>query len=98
MSNVLFLVLAMTVVPQVPLLSTGVHSQTLQRAGAPPIHYAISIPPGYSPSARVPLVLALHFAADPTDAGKDVLEILVRPALSDLGAIIVAPAASQLTS
>jgi predicted peptidase len=36
-------------------------------------------------------VLALHFAGDPTDAGRAVLEILVRPALSDIGAIIVAP-------
>src|SRR5262245_17185173 len=90
MSN-LFLALAMFVAPQVPVLSSGVHSLTLQRAGGPPIHYALSIPPGYTPKARVPLVLALHFAGDPADAGKAVMEILVRPALSDLGAIIVAP-------
>ena len=91
MSNVLLLTLAMFAAPQVPVLSTGIHSLTLQRAADPPIHYAISIPPGYSPSERVPLVLALHFAGDPTDAGRAVLEILVGPALSDLGAIIVAP-------
>jgi predicted peptidase len=91
MTSVLVFALAMAVVPQVPVLSTGVHSLTLQRAGAPPIHYAISIPPTYSPSAHVPLVLALHFAADPTDAGRAVMEILVGPALSELGAIIVAP-------
>jgi hypothetical protein len=48
MSN-LFLALAMFAAPQVPLLSSGVHSLTLQRAGGPPIHYALSIPPGYSP-------------------------------------------------
>jgi predicted peptidase len=77
--------------PQLPVLSTGVHSLTLQRPGAAPIHYAISIPTGYSRSTPVPLVLALHFAGDPTDAGRAVLEILVRPALSDVGAIIVAP-------
>ena len=77
--------------PQVPPPSSGVHSLTLQRAGGPPIHYAISIPAGYSPSSRVPLVLALHFAGDPDGAGRAVLEILVRPALAELGAIIVAP-------
>src|SRR6185369_13381201 len=90
MSN-LFLVLAMFAAPQVPVLSSGVHSLTMQRTGAPPIHYALSIPAGYSPKAHVPLVLALHFAGDPSDAGRAVLEILVGPALSDLGAIIVAP-------
>jgi predicted peptidase len=88
---ILILALAMFAAPQVPVLSPGVHSLTLQRPGGPPIHYAISIPAGFSQSARVPLVLALHFAGDPRDAGKAVLEILVQPALSDLGAIIVAP-------
>jgi len=90
MSN-LFLALAMFAAPQVPVLSSGMHSLTMQRAGASPIHYALSVPPGYSPKAHVPLVLALHFAGDPIDAGKAVLEILVQPALADLGAIIVAP-------
>src|SRR5262245_65794835 len=90
MSN-LFLALAMFVAPQVPVLSSGVHSLTLQRAGGPPIHYALSIPPGYSPKARVPLVLALHFAGNPADASKAVIEIPVRPALSSPGASIVPP-------
>jgi predicted peptidase len=90
MPNLLF-ALAMFTAPQIPVLSPGVHSLTLQRAGGPAIHYAISIPPGYSQSTRVPLVLALHFAGDPRDAGKAVLEILVQPALADVGAIIVAP-------
>lgn len=76
---------------QAPVPSSGVRSLTLERAGGPPVHYAISIPAGYSPSSRVPLVLALHFAGDPDGAGRAVLEILVRPALADLGAIIVAP-------
>lgn len=91
MPNFLFLTLAMFAAPQIPGLPPGLHSQSLQRAGGPPIHYAISIPAGYSKSGRVPLVLALHFAGDPADAGRAVLEILVQPALADLGAIIVAP-------
>jgi predicted peptidase len=76
---------------QVPVLSKGIHNQTLQRPGAAAIHYAISIPAAAAASAPVPLVLALHFAGDPRGAGQAVLEILVEPALADLGAIIVAP-------
>ena len=81
-------------VSKVPVLPPGLRILTLLRASEPPIHYAISIPPNYSPSARVPLVLALHFGVgggDSAGAGRDVLEILVRPALAELGAIIVAP-------
>ena len=78
-------------VPQVPVLAPGMHSLTLERGGDSPVRYAISIPPGYSPSARVPLVLALHFGGDPEGAGRSVLEILVAPAFAQLGAIIVAP-------
>jgi predicted peptidase len=77
--------------PQVSAHPSGVHSLTLERANEPPIPYAISIPSGYSASARVPLVLALHFGGNPEGAGRAMLEILVRPALAQLGAIIVAP-------
>jgi len=73
-----------------PVLPPGVHSQTLARDGQT-IRYAISIPPGYSPAARVPLVLALHFGGSPVGAGRAMLELLIRPALTELGAIIVAP-------
>src|SRR5262245_362737 len=74
----------------VPVLSPGAHNQTLSFEGKS-IRYAISIPPNYSPSKPVPLVLALHFGGDPRGAGSSVLNILVRPALQELGAIIVAP-------
>lgn len=78
----------------VPVLTPGLHSLTLQRANEPAVHYAISIPDSYSPSARVPLILALHFGVrggDSAGAGRDVVEILIGPALAELGAIIVAP-------
>ncbi|MBI2828591.1 MAG: dienelactone hydrolase family protein [Acidobacteria bacterium] len=75
----------------VPVLPPGVHNQTLSRDGGEAIRYAISIPPGYSPAARVPLVLALHFGGNPVGAGRAVLDLLIRPALADLGAIVVAP-------
>src|ERR1700674_3656509 len=77
-----------------PVLAPGLHSLTLPRADAPAIHYAISIPGNYSPPARVPLILALHFGVrdgDSAGAGRDVVQILIGPALAELGAIIVAP-------
>jgi poly(3-hydroxybutyrate) depolymerase len=78
----------------VPARLPGIHSLTLPRANAPPIHYAISIPDNYSSHARVPLILALHFGVgngSAAGAGRDVVEILIGPAMAELGAIIVAP-------
>ncbi len=76
---------------QAPLLSPGVHTQILRRTGESPVRYAIAIPSGYSQPAPVPLILALHFAGEPAGAGMGILNRLVRPALAELGAIIVAP-------
>ena len=75
---------------KVPVLSPGVHDLTLAQSGAATIHYALSVPPRYH-GEPVPLVLALHFGGDPEGAGRAMLDILVRPALGDLGAIIIAP-------
>lgn len=72
----------------------GLHSLTLLRADEPAVRYAISIPGNYSPSAPVPLILALHFGVrggDAAGAGGEVVQILIGPALAELGAIIVAP-------
>ena len=74
----------------VPVVPSGVHDLTLARATAPPIHYALSVPPGYR-GQPVPLILALHFGGDPDGAGRAMLDILIRPALGELGAVIVAP-------
>jgi predicted peptidase len=74
----------------VPVLSPGIHDLTLAQSGAPTIHYAISVPPHYR-GEPVPLVLALHFGGDPEGAGRSMLDILIQPALGDLGAVIVAP-------
>jgi predicted peptidase len=66
----------------------------LERAGEPAIDYAIVIPGNYSPATPVPLILALHFGVgggDAAGAGASVVQILVGPALAELGAIIVAP-------
>lgn len=77
-----------------PVLAPGLHSLSLPRADEPAIHYALSIPRNYSPSKPVPLILALHFGVgggDAAGAGGDVVQILIGPALAELGAIIVAP-------
>ena len=70
---------------------SGVHYLTLQRNDGAPVAYAIQIPQNYSEEAPVPLILALHFGGNPSGAGASVLQILVGPALEELGAIIVAP-------
>ncbi len=75
---------------KVPVLSPGIHDLTLMQSGAPTIHYALSVPLRYR-GELVPLVLALHFGGDPDGAGRSMLEILIQPALGDLGAVIVAP-------
>jgi predicted peptidase len=72
----------------------GLHSMILPHADRPAIHYAISIPPNYSSTTAVPLILALHFGVgdgNADGAGRDVVRILIGPALAELGAIIVAP-------
>src|SRR5258706_4687047 len=75
---------------KVPVLSSGIHDLTLAQNGAPTIHYALSVPPRYR-GEPVPLVLALHFGGDPDGAGRSMLDILIQPALGDLGAVIIAP-------
>jgi predicted peptidase len=77
-----------------PAATPGLHRLQFQRDGGPTVSYAISIPANYSPPKPVPLILALHFgvgAGDAAGAGGDMVEILIGPALAQLGAIIVAP-------
>jgi predicted peptidase len=79
---------AQAVVGDPPALTPGLHYLTLSPADT------ISIPRNYSPATPVALILALHFGVrggDATGAGGDVVQILIGPALAELGAIIVAP-------
>jgi predicted peptidase len=85
---------AQAVVGDPPALNPGLHYLTLPRVDEPAIRYTISIPSHYSPATPVPLILALHFGVrggDAAGAGGDVVQILIGPALAELGAIIVAP-------
>ena len=69
-----------------PVLTPGLHSLSLPRAGEPAIRYAISIPRNYSPSTPVPLILALHFGVgggDAAGAGGDVFQILIGPGFAE---------------
>ena len=75
----------------VPVLSPGGHTRSLALSNGLIVRYAIASPANYSASTPVPLVLALHYGGSPNGAGSGVLNILVRPALQELGAIIVAP-------
>lgn len=72
-------------------LGPGLHHLSLPRSDGPAMNYAILIPDGYSSAAPAPLILALHFGGNPSGAGNSVLQILIAPALAELGAIIVAP-------
>jgi predicted peptidase len=85
---------AQAVVGDPPALAPGQHYLTLSRGDEPAIRYTISIPANHSPATPVPLILALHFGVgggDAAGAGGEIVQILIGPALAELGAIIVAP-------
>jgi predicted peptidase len=86
--KVLLLCVAVSVAPGA--YAQTIHDEVLPQKDGPAIHYAISLPRGYH-GVPVPLILALHFGGDPQGAGRAMLEILIQPALGDLGAVIVAP-------
>jgi predicted peptidase len=67
-----------------------IHDEVLPQQEGPLLHYAVVVPRDYHREA-VPLILALHFGGDPRGAGHAMLQILIQPALAELGAIIVAP-------
>jgi len=84
---------AISMPPQVPQ-AAPIQRHTLSLPNGGELRYAIAVPEGYDGTREVPLVLALHFGwaeALPTNYGAVFLEILVEPALRELGAIIVAP-------
>src|SRR5258705_12204297 len=90
-----FVLALLTAIPvsaqeKIPVRSPGIHDEVLPLKDGPKIHYAISVPRGYH-GAPVPLILALPFGGNPEGPGHSMLEILIQPALGELGALIVAP-------
>ena len=76
---------------QMTVHSPGIHNAVLRQGDGVMVPYAIWVPQGYAAGKPVPLVLALHFGGEPHGAGRSMLQLLVRPALGELGAIVVAP-------
>ncbi|MBT5872565.1 MAG: hypothetical protein HOH43_04020 [Candidatus Latescibacteria bacterium] len=73
-----------------------IHERLLTLPDGNILRYTIAVPASYTGDQAVPLVLALHYGGwEPEDNslfyGKGVLLRLVEPALSELGAIIIAP-------
>jgi len=70
----------------------GISQHTLALPDGSTVRYTLSIPQGYLPGEPVPLVMALHYGGKVTPFyGRNILELLIEPALRELGAIIVAP-------
>jgi predicted peptidase len=75
-------------------LEPGISEQTLPLGDGRELRYTLLIP-DHGPQPR-PLVLALHYGGEVTPFfGRNILELLVAPALAELGAVIVAPDAIE---
>jgi predicted peptidase len=72
--------------------AAGFRDLTMPRPDGGQLLYAISVPDGYKPEAARPLVLALHPGGERMRYyGRAYAQLVVEPALRDLGAVIVAP-------
>lgn len=75
--------------------ATGLSERTLPLADGRLLRYTLVVPEA-DPGRPHPLVLALHFGGTVTPFyGRNVLELLVAPALAELGAVLVAPDALE---
>ena len=72
-------------------LTAGFHTEKAELSSGGDMRYGLWVPV-IPPNSKVPLVIALHYAGTATPyRGYSYMQILVQPALADLGAIIVAP-------
>lgn len=75
-----------------PRLTPGVHKQTANVPGVGTLRYTVSVPLGLDGMKPVPLIVALHYGGDVTPHyGSGMIDTLVSPAFSELGAVAVAP-------
>lgn len=88
------------VVPSAAASTPSAERRTLALDDGSVLRYSLIVPPTVAiGGAPLPLVLVLHYSA-PTDStppnyGEEILERLVRPALGDLRAVVVAPDAPE---
>jgi predicted peptidase len=74
----------------------GITQHVLPLPDGRQLRYTLLVPERYSVDRPSPLVLALHYGGTVTPFfGRGVLELLVAPALAELGAVIVAPDALE---
>lgn len=79
-----------------PVLAPGVYEQTQSLPDGGQVRYTLSIPAHLSERTAIPLVMVLHYGGKVTPFyGHHLLQELVEPALSELGAILVAPDARE---
>lgn len=75
-------------------LPPGLHQKVIDIPEIGVVRYAIEIPHNYNDRSSVPFVLALHFGYQgeepPPFTGQGMIEAF-RPALSELGAVVIAP-------
>ncbi len=77
---------------QLAQLAVGVHQQTATLPTGDTLRYTVSVPTGYDTKKPVPLIVVLHYGGDVTPFyGREMIDDLVTPALSSLGAVVVAP-------
>ena len=66
--------------------------QSMQMYDGTRVYFTLSVPESYSPDTPTPLILALHFGGQPSlFYGGSFVNLLVKPALKELEAIILAP-------
>lgn len=67
-------------------------SHSMQMYDGTRVYFTLSVPKSYSPDTPTPLILALHYGGQPSlFYGGDFMNMLVKPALKELRAIILAP-------
>ena len=77
---------------QMKNLPPGLHPLTIRDPDGQELRFTISVPEGYSAKKPAPLILALHYGGRVTPFyGGGMIQMLVGPALAELGAIVVAP-------
>lgn len=71
-------------------LRPGASEHAVPIGGALALSFILDVPEGVG-AGRVPLVVAMPYAGDPVASARQYFDLLARPGLADLGAIVVVP-------